>query len=582
MDEKTVTALLHTRRAMGAEFLKNTQRVAAFLKDFLPAHPGERHYGECQVLVRLLEMGVPQQLAAHSSLSDAEFAALARQWAAALYMNEQAVHQALRIWHFVAHAGENTSLQSIDIASILGTAAHAAPSQPQPPQPRMDEKVVAALLRVKRVLCDEVAEKKRVRAARSGVSADIDVDAVILSDARRWAQLLTDYLPASPGEHHYGARHVLQALLAADVPGQLKEHPLSSEAEYAALAAKWAAALFLDERAAHQAVRVWQFVVRANATDAIDIQAILGTAPQTPPSLSAPPAPQPPQPAPAAPPPPSQPPQPQSQPSQRPPKRRLPKLAIAAAVVALVVAAAYLLPSRQPPATTQPATASRQPSATAPTVTLAAPQNSLSCSMAVGGGAATPLIYSTIAGDTENVACLLKTGENAKKIINTRGNRGATALMHAATAGHTDIARLLLAAGANTEIADIEGHTALIRATIGGHSEIVQLLLGAGANIHTADAKGIQALVFSAVYGHTDIAKTLLAAGADASAKTPDGYTALMPAARNGHTEIVRLLLAANTDANAKTDTGESALQLAQSRGHSDIVRLLQDAGAQQ
>ena len=127
MDEKTVAALLKTKQEMGVDFLQNEQRVRAFLSDFLPAQPGERRYGERQVLVRLLEAGAPQLLAAQAAPSDAEFAALARRWSAALFMDENITHQALRIWHFAAHAAQGAA---IDMHAILGAGGGAATFSP--------------------------------------------------------------------------------------------------------------------------------------------------------------------------------------------------------------------------------------------------------------------------------------------------------------------------------------------------------------------------------------------------------------------------------------------------------------------
>ena len=136
MDEKTVLALLNVKREMGAEFLRNAPRVAAFLTDFLPAHPGERQYGERHVLVRLLKAGVPQQLAVHTAPSDAEFAALAARWAAAFFLDEQITHQALRILHFAVHARAGAAA---DMPRILGPVFGAAP-QTTPPAPQKNHK----------------------------------------------------------------------------------------------------------------------------------------------------------------------------------------------------------------------------------------------------------------------------------------------------------------------------------------------------------------------------------------------------------------------------------------------------------
>ncbi len=116
MDEDTVAALLNVKRKIGSEILSNPHRVAALLADFLPAQPGERPYGERKLLVNLLQAGVPQQLAARSAYGNAEFDALARQWAASLCIKKRAMQQALRIWHFVAHAAPDAA---IDIHAIF-------------------------------------------------------------------------------------------------------------------------------------------------------------------------------------------------------------------------------------------------------------------------------------------------------------------------------------------------------------------------------------------------------------------------------------------------------------------------------
>ena len=140
MNEQAVAALLKIKQEMGADFLRNTQRVRAFLSDFLPAQPGERRYAERQMLVSLLEAGVPQQLAARHPWSDAELAALAQRSAASLLLDAQATHQGVRVWHFVTHAAPGAA---IDIHAILGAAAQAtrqqlnvtAAQQPQQPKP---------------------------------------------------------------------------------------------------------------------------------------------------------------------------------------------------------------------------------------------------------------------------------------------------------------------------------------------------------------------------------------------------------------------------------------------------------------
>ena len=208
MDENTVAALLNVKREIGADILNNPQRVAALLADFLPAQPGERQYGERQVLVNLLQAGVPQQLTA--KCSKAEFDALVRQWAASLCTKKRAMQQALRIWQFVAHASPDAA---IDIQAIL--------------DPNSDEEDL-----VRAVQGGDAARVQSLLAAGVDANARDSIDQTPLMwarDTQTFVLLLAAGADVNAKES--GGHSVLIELLRRDAPVQVLTRLLAAGAD---------------------------------------------------------------------------------------------------------------------------------------------------------------------------------------------------------------------------------------------------------------------------------------------------------------------------------------------------------------
>ena len=432
MDEKTVAALLKIKREMGAGFLKNPQRVGAFLSDFLPGQPGERQYGKRQVLVRLLEAGVPQQLTTQTAPSDAEFAALARRWSAALFMDEHITHQALRIWHFAANAAPRAA---IDIHAILGAAGQAMQivqqqpkpaQQPQQPQPlgfirRTPQQ--ASLNNVLWLACEAGDTKKVTDLLKSGADANAkkpvnkgneDRDTLLISAVKKGRTEIVKLLLAAGADIDATNKHGMTALLLATEKKftEIAKVLLSAGAYVnARTETGWTALILASNNGDTEIVKLLLAAgADANAKNIWGMTAL-----------------------------------------QIAEEKKNFKIVL------------MLRAAGQP----QPAQSSRS-SKTA---------SRLRSQKAAPGALVRELISSVRSGDLLEVQRLLASGAKA----NAKDNQGCSALMWAAMNGHTKIVKALLAAGANPCVADKKGWNALKFADMNGHTEIVKLLRDAGA-----------------------------------------------------------------------------------------------------
>jgi ankyrin repeat protein len=129
-------------------------------------------------------------------------------------------------------------------------------------------------------------------------------------------------------------------------------------------------------------------------------------------------------------------------------------------------------------------------------------------------------------------------GEDRKRFVNARNNRGRTALHAAAQRGNLAVIRLLLASGAEIDHRDIEGQTALHLAVRAGHLEVVRELLNHRASINAQTRTGYTPLHIAAARTRVDIMQELVTRSADLTLANTEGYTALWIAAFVRNTAI--------------------------------------------
>jgi ankyrin repeat protein len=120
----------------------------------------------------------------------------------------------------------------------------------------------------------------------------------------------------------------------------------------------------------------------------------------------------------------------------------------------------------------------------------------------------------------------------------------ATPLIISSMTGDTSTVRTLLDLGANINKPDIEGLTALTWATLANRSEVVRLLLDRGANPNLVDTYGMTALLYAASvdYGDITVLDLLLTHGAHKDAKSKEGQTPLDRARMFNHTRFLKTL----------------------------------------
>jgi ankyrin repeat protein len=120
----------------------------------------------------------------------------------------------------------------------------------------------------------------------------------------------------------------------------------------------------------------------------------------------------------------------------------------------------------------------------------------------------------------------------------------ATPLIISSMTGDTETVRTLLDLGAGINKPDAEGLTALVWATLANRSDVVRLLLDRGAHPNLVDSYGMTALLYAASvdYGDSTVLDLLLTHGADRDAKSKDGQTPLDRARTFNHTRFLKSL----------------------------------------
>jgi N-acyl-D-amino-acid deacylase len=120
----------------------------------------------------------------------------------------------------------------------------------------------------------------------------------------------------------------------------------------------------------------------------------------------------------------------------------------------------------------------------------------------------------------------------------------ATPLVISSMTGDTDTVRTLLDLGAEIDKPDQEGLTALMWATLANRTEVARLLLDRGANPNLVDMYTMTALLYAASvdYGDSAILNLLLTHGARKDVKTKEAQTPLDRARMFHHTRFLKLL----------------------------------------
>lgn len=193
-----------------------------------------------------------------------------------------------------------------------------------------------------------------------------------------------------------------------------------------------------------------------------------------------------------------------------------------------------------------------------------------------------PLYYASLHGLTSVMSTLLGLGED----VHSLGPRG-TALAAACSSGHADAVRLLLQAGANIELDTStmpgwrgKGRTPLDYAVSGKHVSVVELLLAEGADVNHPGPSS-QAAIIQAVYNKDiTIARLLISAGADVNKFDKwNPETPLQIACEYGDEGMVDLILSAGAPVNDEPSLWGNSLTLAMCGGNVSIINKLQNLG---
>ena len=144
-----------------------------------------------------------------------------------------------------------------------------------------------------------------------------------------------------------------------------------------------------------------------------------------------------------------------------------------------------------------------------------------------------PLVFSSMTGDIDNVKLLLSRGANP-----------SAALAPAVTFGYPDIVRTLISAGAQAKLTESSGINLLHWAAIANRPEVIPALVEAGVSLNAQDDSGFTPLMYAATidFGDTKMLRALLKAGADPSLRNGEGRTALEQARRYRHANLEAVL----------------------------------------
>jgi ankyrin repeat protein len=145
-----------------------------------------------------------------------------------------------------------------------------------------------------------------------------------------------------------------------------------------------------------------------------------------------------------------------------------------------------------------------------------------------------PLVFSAMTGDLENIRLLLAHGAKAS----------AEALSEAVTFGYPDVVRTLISTGADPSGTGSGGINLLHWATITNRSEIIPILAAAHVPLDAMDDFGLTPLMYAATldHGNTKTAEALLKAGADRRIRNDEKRTAFDEARRYKHIRLENIL----------------------------------------
>jgi len=199
-------------------------------------------------------------------------------------------------------------------------------------------------------------------------------------------------------------------------------------------------------------------------------------------------------------------------------------------------------------------------------------------------GFVNPLYYASMQGLTSLVTTLLDLNYD----VDSPGPSG-TALAAACSEGHVDVIQILLRAGANIDLEPIDFEdrsnarsTPLSHAVLTNRVHVVRLLLAEGADIHRFSGKGYKRTpVHNAVlYAKINVARILISAGADVNKiGTKGDQTPLQLACSTGDEEMFNLVLSAGALVNDQPSHWGNSLCGAISEGHLSIIDKLQNLG---
>jgi len=200
-------------------------------------------------------------------------------------------------------------------------------------------------------------------------------------------------------------------------------------------------------------------------------------------------------------------------------------------------------------------------------------------------GFVNPLYHASMQGLTSLVTTLLDLNYD----VDSPGPSG-TALAAACSEGHVDVIQMLLRAGANIDLEPIDFEdrsnarsTPLRHAVLTNRVHVVRLLLAEGADIHRFSGKGYKRTpVHNAVlYAKINVARILISAGADVNKiGTKGDQTPLQLACSTGDEEMFNLVLSAGARVNDEHDYGGNSFTLAICGGNMSIIHKLQSLGA--
>ncbi|MDX1395254.1 MAG: ankyrin repeat domain-containing protein [Gemmatimonadota bacterium] len=173
--------------------------------------------------------------------------------------------------------------------------------------------------------------------------------------------------------------------------------------------------------------------------------------------------------------------------------------------------------------------------------------------LGAGAGPDSPVADAAMAGDTEAVRELLRSGAD----VNAAQGDGMTALHWAARRGDVELADMLLFAGANVEaVTRIGQYTPLHLGARAGNAQLVTRLLEEGADPAAVTSKsGATALHLAASSGDVTAITALLDHGADPDAREAEwGQTPLTFAAAANRAAAIRVLLERGADPGLTSD----------------------------